>query len=243
MNIGNLVNGTVEIRIGDESIGSGFRMVKDDIIITNSHILPPTPGDVPIRAVTPNDTESGLEVVDVSPEPRRDGHDYAILRAVDEINQDCEVLQPAKKELNRGDTVWFAGYPFDISEPLVHTAIVSGTHPHGFYFDGSVNYHNSGGPIVIDGDRVVGMVTKSEMYKSHSVEENIENLYGIQEKLTRVQDVHKTEINEIDIEGLAIDTIQEIQNAVDILTDNVSSGIGVGYSIDPVLNALKNIDI
>jgi S1-C subfamily serine protease len=242
MNVEDVVNATVDIRVADESIGSGFRFVQEDVVVTNSHILPPDPGAVPITGATAADTESKLEVVAASPEPHRDGDDFAILRAIDGFERNSDVLQPATGDLNRGDTVWFAGHPFEISEPLVHAAMVSGPHPHGFYLDGSVNFGNSGGPVVTESGRVGGIITESEIYESHSIEESINDLYGIQERMARIQEVHESEINGVHVEGLKMDSIQTIQEAISILTENVSSGIGVGYGIEPVLEGLKNLE-
>lgn len=242
MNLDRVVNGTVQIRCGGEAVGSGFRFVEDDIIITNAHVLPPIGDDVPIEAVTESDDKFGLQLLDVSPEPRSGGHDYAILRAQNEFPDETEPLQPHSDEPSRGDEVWFAGHPFEIPDTLLHTAIVSGPHPFGFSFDGAVNFGNSGGPIVADETgEVIGIVTESRMYQSQSLETIIDDLTGIQQQLLRIQEVHDTTINRVDVELLAIDTIQEVQEAIDILSENSSSGIGVGYSIAPVSEAINDL--
>lgn len=201
-------------------------------------------GGVPITAPVDQETEVSLDLVDVSPEPRASGHDYAILRAEDGFADEQDVLQPRVEDRSRGDEVYFAGHPFDIADTLLHTAVVSGPHAHGFYLDGSVNLGNSGGPIVDkDTGEVVGIITESRVYQSESLEEMIDLLTGVQQQLSRIQEVHDTTINRVDVEDLAMDSIQEIQDAIDILADNVSSGIGVGYSISHVLDGLEDLDL
>lgn len=243
MNVELLADSTVEIKIGSETVGSGFRFVDADIVVTNAHVLPPTVEEVPVVATTSSGDETELRLLDVSPEPQRGGHDYAILRTIEDFGATAEVLQPATDGPARGDTVWFAGHPYEISEPLVHSATVSGPHSRGFYLDGSVNFGNSGGPIVsAETTDVFGIVTKSEIYRNRSLEESIEDLNAIQQQLAQIQEVHETTINRVDVEALAITSVQEIQDAVDILSDNVSSGIGVGYSIEPVIDGLDSLD-
>lgn len=243
MNVDRLVESTVEIKIGSEAVGSGFRFIDDDIVVTNAHILPPTVEEVPVTATASSEYETELRLLEVSHEPQRGGHDYAILKAVEDFETTTEVLQPANDIPSRGETVWFAGHPYEIADPLVHNATVSGPHPRGFYLDGSVNLGNSGGPIVSpETTDVVGIVTKSEIYGNRSLEKIIDDLHGIQQRFAQIQEVHKTTINRVDVETLAINSVQEIQDAIDILTDNVSSGIGVGYSIEPVIAGLDGLD-
>jgi S1-C subfamily serine protease len=243
MNGDDIVNATVQIRYGGEPVGSGFRFLYDDIIITSAHTLSPITENVPITASVDQQTEVELELVDVSPEPRGGGHDYAVLQTTDGISPEREVLQPRNEDPSRGEEVYFAGHPFDTANTLLHTAIVSGPHNHGFYLDGSVNLGNSGGPIVDkDSGEVVGIVTESQVYQSQSLEEAINYLNTVQQQLLRIQEVHETTINRVSVEDLAMDSIQEMQKAIDILTDNVSSGIGVGYSIKPIVDDLSDLD-
>lgn len=244
MNVDRVVDATVQIRFGGEPIGSGFRFYRDDIVVTNAHIFPEIPTDVPITGVIDPDTSVELDLEDLSPEPWADGSDYAILRAPEGFSVDSETLSPGPEEPVRGDRVYFTGHPFDISPTLLFSGHVSGPHPRGFYIDGSVNFRNSGGPVV-DGDTgdVVGIVTESKMFQNEEIEEIIDHFYGVQQQLSRIRDVHDTTINGVGVESLAIDAIQEIQDAVDILTDNISSGIGVGYGIEYVLEGIEGLDI
>lgn len=234
---------TLQVRYGGEPVGSAFRFLRDDIVITSGHTLHPITEGVPITAVVERGTEIELDLITISPEPRAGGHDYAILRADAGFSTEGDVLHPMADAPSRGDEVFFAGHPFDIADTLVHKAIVSGPHEHGFYLDGTVNLGNSGGPIVDkDTGDVVGIITKSRIYQSQSLEEVIDHLIGVQQQLSRIQEVHQTTINRVGVGDLAMDTIQEIQDALDILTDNVSSGIGVGYSIDYVLTDLEDTE-
>lgn len=239
-----LADSTVGVRVGSELVGSGFRFVRPDVVVTNLHVLPPTLDEVPISATDPSGSETELELLRVSQDPHRDGYDYAILEAVEGFDTRSPALQPAEHAPSRGDTVWFAGHPFETTEPLVHRATVSGPHSRGFYFNGSVNLGNSGGPIVsAESGNVVGIVTESEMYRSESLTESIDALYTIQQQLSQIQEVHETTINRVEVESLVMTTLQEVHDAIDLLSDNVSSGIGVGYDIDPVRDCMDELDM
>lgn len=243
MNVDRLVNATVSIRVGGEPVGTGFRFLTDGAVVTNEHVLPPSAPEIPLSAVTPAGKEVSLDLHETSNERGRSSHDYAILEATDSFGSEAAILQPSAETPSRTDTVWFSGYPFDVPEPLVHEATVSGPHPSGFFLDGSVNLGNSGGPIVAgESTEVVGIITESEMYEGESLEDTIDNLYGIEENLARIQEVHETTINRVDVEARAMDAIQEIKTAIDLLTDNVSSGVGVGYDIQPVKETISELE-
>jgi hypothetical protein len=242
MNADRIAQETVQIRYGGEPVGSGFRFIEDDIIVTNAHVFPPEIDDeIRIEAVV-SGSELGVQLLDRSAEHEAGGHDYALLETQNEFPAGTEPLQPSSDAPSRGDGVWFAGHPFDIAETLVHTATVSGPHAHGFYLDGGVNLGNSGGPIAgAETGDVVGIVTESRMYRSQPLEDIINDLDRIQQQLLQIQEVHETTINRVDVEALAIETMQELQDAIHILSENSTSGIGVGYSIAPVVERLDKM--
>lgn len=242
MTIQTVADATVQLNLGGEPVGSGFRFIQDDIVITNAHVFPQMDVDVPIAAVTKSFDDVRLELVYVSPPPRAGGHDFAILQSASALLDDGPVLQPAHEDPRRGDKVLFAGHPFDISETLVHEAIVSAPSDRGFYLDGSVNFRNSGGPIVEEatGD-VVGILTESRVYRDAELAELKNDLLGVQQQLLRMGEVSAASINRVSIGEVATNAMLTIQNVIDLLAENISSGIGVGYSIDPVCEQLTEL--
>lgn len=222
---------------------TGFRFVADEIVVTNAHVLEPT-----IRyglsptAVTATGREIELELLDYSPGPESGGHDYAILDATEPFPPECGVLQPSTDTPVRGDEVCFAGFPFEASDVLVHTALVSGPHQHGFHLDGAINSGNSGGPIV---DRrtgnVVGIATERKFTQSRQLAEISDDLYQVEKQPKEIESVRKTTISGIEVEDMAIDCIEMVQDAIEILNENANSGIGIGYDIEYVMEALEEV--
>ncbi|ELY82655.1 S1 family peptidase [Natrinema gari] len=240
MSVAEIAAAAVRIEIEGTPLGTGFRFLDDETVLTNAHVVEPTIREgVPVRANTGTTTVE-LELVDYSPEPEAGGHDYAILTASEGFPPETEPLQPCFNSLARGDDVLFAGYPFELSEVLVHSAMVSGEHEYGFYLDGSVNWGNSGGPIVnAETGRVVGIITERELYQDRKLEEITHDLRQIENQLLRVQRVYSTTVNDIELEELTLNTVQEIQDAIAILLENANSGLGIGYDIEHVLDGLE----
>lgn len=236
-----ITEATVRIAYDGFPDSTGFRFVDDELIITNAHVLEPTiKYDLTPTAVTTTGTDIELELLDYSPEPESGGHDYAILEAKDPFPSECSVLQPDSDTPTRGDEVCFAGFPFEATDILVHTALVSGPHEYGFHLDGTINSGNSGGPIVNreSGD-VVGMATQRKFAQARELTAISDDLYQVEKQLKEIESVRNTKISGIEIEDMAIDCVEMVQDAIEILNENANSGIGIGYDIKYVLDALE----
>lgn len=236
MNIDQVVNATVQLKFGGEAIGSGFRFQRDDVVVTCSHVLPPSREDIPLTATDGTGEVRDMQIVEVSPGVVSGGYDYAILHTDKAFSEASAVLQPRHTDPSRGEEVIFAGHPFDLAETLTHTGVVSGYHERGFYLDGSVNFRNSGGPIVdVDHGEVIGMITGSKIHEDKPLAELIDDLSGLHQKLLQIDEVRDTTIHGVDVEQLAVDGIQTVQDAMDLLAENICSGVGIANSISYVL--------
>jgi serine protease Do len=143
---------TVMLRCS-ESLGSGF-FVGPDLVLTNAHVL--CPAGESMRAVFSNGREASAKVV---------RHDDWLDLAV--VKVEGSGVQPLPlgdaTGLRTGDRVVFIGTPEGL-EFTVHQGIVSNTARSVFgtaflQIDGNVNSGNSGGPLLDDQGRVVGIVT------------------------------------------------------------------------------------
>lgn len=158
-----LANATFQVIAGD-SRGSGFSFMRENLVVTNFHVVAPCcdlqssrqTGAIALQ--TESNEQIAVRLLRVDP-----GNDLAILELLSPLPAGRVVLQPSADFVpTRGKKLIFAGYPHGIPQLLTNEAIISAPMENGrFAIDGMVNGGNSGGPIIDrDSGELIGIVTQ-----------------------------------------------------------------------------------
>ncbi len=137
------------------SIGSGFQVSKDGLIITNYHVVSAyvqSPETHEIEYQSHTGLKGGLELLDFDVV-----NDLALLR---HSNPSERVLSFASSELKKGETVYALGNPRDYGTSLVkgpNNGMVEHSYDDQILFSGSLNPGMSGGPALNADGEVVGV--------------------------------------------------------------------------------------
>lgn len=240
-----LANATFQVVAGD-SRGSGFSFLRNDLVITNLHVVRSIIDSKKRTTITPIIlvTELGqalrAELVYV------DGkNDFAILRLSESLPAGREILQPHIGFIpERGLRTIFAGFPHGISQLLTSEAIISSPLENGqFALDGMVNGGNSGGPVVDARDcKVVGIVTQRRYIgegTAKEITEKLKQLWTIFDSqdlshlgiTMNIGGVDPAKTNKTYSEALMV--------IIKMLEKNANSGIGIGFPIQPVIDVIQ----
>ncbi len=136
--------------------GSGFIFWKSDIIVTCNHVIK---GSKSVMVKFP-DTDEFISAKTVLHD---DEHDLALLKYDDEGNV-REVLNIGNiEDIQEGMEVVFSGYPLGYQDLTTHQGIISSiikdaTGITSYLIDGTVNYGNSGCPLMDCNGNVIGVV-------------------------------------------------------------------------------------
>jgi serine protease Do len=146
------------------SVGSGFIVSADGHVITNYHVISQfaiEPDRYRLRFAATDGQQGSLELLDF--DVRRD---LALLRMVapadgaPQATHTALGFRPAAQPLSKGDRIYSMGNPHDIAFAVVE-GTYNGVVEHSFdpliYYSGSINPGMSGGPVVDDEGRVVGI--------------------------------------------------------------------------------------
>jgi S1-C subfamily serine protease len=145
------------------SVGSGFLVSPDGHVMTNYHVVSQfalEPDRYRLRYATTDGLEGQLELLDF--DVRRD---LALLRT---LPADAKKLQqrgslgfrPAGDPLSKGDRIYSMGNPHDVAFAVVegnYNGLVERSFDALIYYSGSINAGMSGGPVVDEDGRVVGV--------------------------------------------------------------------------------------
>jgi len=145
------------------SVGSGFLVSQDGRIITNYHVVSQfalEPERYRLRYATTDGQEGQLELLDF--DVRRD---LALLRAVPaeakNLSGRGELDFRAKSDpLSKGDRIYSMGNPHDVAFAVVegtYNGLVERSFDGLIYYSGAINPGMSGGPVVDESGRVVGI--------------------------------------------------------------------------------------
>lgn len=241
MSFENVGKATFKIECGS-SRGSGFQFIKQNIVVTNFHVIKPNIEQKErILAKTELGNQTELELLAYSPE---NAFDYAILRMIKDLKEDRVVLEPKHIMPNRGTKVCFSGFPHGIDDLLVQVAHVSGPFDKvGFYIDGSVNGGNSGGPIVdINDMKVIGIVTQRRFLTPIDLDEVNRTLEDIHGHFQRMGGRAGVIISGVDFGRFAQLMSKAFSIFRTILEANANTGIGIGYRIEFVDQRIKEIE-
>jgi hypothetical protein len=238
-----LANATVLVTCGENS-GSGFHFRREDIIITNHHVIQQnTQTGMPITAATETGEIFSLELLSYS---HLNENDFAILRATTELPGGRTVLSPkVMKNIERGIEILFSGFPHGIPDLLVQKAIVAATiDDRSFYIDGSVNGGNSGGPIVDYSDNsVIGIVTQRRFLGGAKLDDLSKQANQLYLYCQQIANRGSVQIMGIDFVQFAWLMSQSFLLIDHVLKANANSGIGIGFRIDFVNEEFEKIGL
>ncbi|MCV2368456.1 S1 family peptidase [Roseateles oligotrophus] len=142
------------------SVGSGFLVSADGHVLTNYHVISQfalEPERYRLRFASTDGQEGQLELIDF--DVRRD---LALLRTVPGALKERGVLnfRPPTMPLSKGDRIYSMGNPHDIAFAVVegnYNGLVERSFDPLIYFSGGINPGMSGGPVVDEEGRVVGV--------------------------------------------------------------------------------------
>ncbi|MCV2354711.1 serine protease [Paucibacter sp. B2R-40] len=142
------------------SVGSGFLVSEDGHVLSNYHVISQfalEPERYRLRFASTDGQEGQLELLDF--DVRRD---LALLRVVPGGLKGRGALsfRPASSPLSKGDRIYSMGNPHDIAFAVVegnYNGLVERSFDPLIYFSGGINPGMSGGPVVDEEGRVVGV--------------------------------------------------------------------------------------
>lgn len=140
------------------SVGSGFVVSAEGHVITNYHVISQyalEPGRYRLRYATTEGQEGALELLDF--DVRRD---LALLRAPQLPVRTPLAFRPQAQPLAKGDRIYSMGNPHDVAFAVVEgnfNGLVERSFDPLIYYSGSINSGMSGGPVVDEEGRVVGV--------------------------------------------------------------------------------------
>lgn len=227
-----LADSTFRVETGNSS-GSGFSYRRNDIIITNHHVIEPHLNNgTPIYVITESGTRLPTSLLSFSDKTQ---HDFAILKLQQPLPNQRNVLMPdLNHPLGRGSDILFAGFPHGIHDLLIHSAIISApVNNHGFYIDGSVNGGNSGGPIIDkNSGKVIGIVTQRRFLAGNSLQQLGQQVSGLAAQSAGIANRGSVQIMGIDFGSFANIVAQGLSALSQVIELNSNVGIGIGFKID-----------
>ncbi|MGE5451181.1 MAG: S1 family peptidase [Acidobacteriota bacterium] len=142
------------------SVGSGFIVSEGGLLITNYHVVSQyalEPERYRLRFATTDGLEGPLELLDIDVR-----HDLALLRlpANSPANRGALKFRPAEQPLTKGERIYSMGNPRDVTFAVVEgnfNGLVERAFDPLIYYAGSINPGMSGGPVLDDEGRVVGI--------------------------------------------------------------------------------------
>lgn len=140
---------------GKSSIGSGFQVSSDGLVITNYHVVSDyvdSPDNTEIRYVANDGLSGNLELLDFDIVG-----DLAVLR---HPQPETQFLPLATAELKRGDVAYALGNPADwgvVMVPGPTNGFVEHSYEKRVLFSGSLNPGMSGGPSLNSDGEVIGV--------------------------------------------------------------------------------------
>lgn len=142
------------------SIGSGFFISEDGILLTSAHVLSDSE-EMVVRTTDSTEMKAKVLVQDLN-------NDVAVLKIIKPIKTDYWLSIKKFKNTDLGDHITIIGFPLtDLlgDRPRVTEGIISAdagimNNPTRFQISASIQPGNSGGPILTDDYQVVGIATE-----------------------------------------------------------------------------------
>ncbi|EFO6452713.1 trypsin-like peptidase domain-containing protein [Escherichia coli] len=239
-----LANATFQVLAGD-SRGSGFSFMREDLAVTNLHVVATCCDLQNLRQInhvilqTEANEHIEAQILHI------DGaNDFAIMRLQSPLPAGRTVLQPSAGFIPaRGKKLIFAGYPHGIPQLLTNEGIISAPMEHGrFAIDGMVNGGNSGGPIIDPGSgEAVGIVTQRRYMMGDQAEAFAQEIQQLRQYLASVRQQSSVAIMGVDFGQMADMFGRSLQIVSDMMSQNANSGIGIGFSMQPIIEAIATI--
>jgi serine protease Do len=145
------------------SVGSGFVVSEDGLIVSNFHVVSQAalePEAYRLRFVGADGRKGALQILAL--DVRRD---LSLLRAVDDAGKPMRFaralsFRPSSEPLDKGDRIYSMGHPQDVAFAIVegnYNGLVERRFDPLIYYAGSLNPGMSGGPVLDEQGRVVGV--------------------------------------------------------------------------------------
>lgn len=146
------------------SVGSGFLVSDEGHVVTNYHVVSQfalEPDSFRLRYATTDGQGGALELLDF--DARRD---LALLRAVDDgkgsglRGRGALAFRPQSQPLAKGERIYSMGNPHDVAFAVVegnYNGLVERSFDPLIYYAGGINPGMSGGPVLDEDGRVVGV--------------------------------------------------------------------------------------
>lgn len=142
------------------SVGSGFIVRDDGLVITNYHVVSQyalEPERYRLRFATTDGLEGPIDLIDIDVR-----HDLALLRlpANSPARRGALHFRPSDQPLTKGERIYSMGNPRDVTFAVVEgnfNGLVERSFDPLIYYAGSINPGMSGGPVLDDQGRVVGI--------------------------------------------------------------------------------------
>ncbi|PZP35859.1 MAG: serine protease [Roseateles depolymerans] len=142
------------------SVGSGFVVSDSGHVITNYHVVSQfalEPESYRLRYATTDGQGGALELIDF--DARRD---LALLKVVGDglKGQGALSFRPLQQPLGKGERIYSMGNPHDVAFAVVegnYNGLVERSFDPLIYYSGSINSGMSGGPVLDEDGRVVGI--------------------------------------------------------------------------------------
>ena len=142
------------------SVGSGFIVAKDGLIVTNFHVVSEAalkPDRHELVYVTADGREAPLQILQLDVL-----HDLALLKAADATGKTFDALafRPEDRPLAQGERIYSLGNPLDVGFAVVqgtYNGLVKRSFYPQIFFGGALSGGMSGGPALDEEGHVVGI--------------------------------------------------------------------------------------
>jgi hypothetical protein len=147
-------------RASQTSVGSGFFVTKDGLIVTNFHVVSEAalkPERHDLVYVTADGREAPLQILQLDVL-----HDLALLKAADAAGRGFDALafRPEAVALSQGERIYSLGNPLDVGFAVVqgtYNGLVKRSFYPQIFFGGALSGGMSGGPALDEEGHVVGI--------------------------------------------------------------------------------------
>lgn len=216
------------------STGSGF-FISDDLIATCFHVIASISQngkqinwniyqDLQITTITGEIINVNCITSPTQKDPSPLFQDFAVLKLTNKpTNLKNYILQFSDKDIKTlkiGSDCYFSGYPLFTPALITHKGMISGVDDSGsiICIQGSINKGNSGGALISDDGKVMGIISMRE----GGISKALEDLTVYIEATAKQGSVHL----------MGVDPLQAIKETVKTLDIYISTGIGYAINIE-----------
>lgn len=239
-----LANATFQVIAGD-SCGSGFSFMREDLVVTNFHVVATCCDLQSMRQInnvtlqTEANEHIGAQILHIDGD-----NDFAIMRLQSPLPGGRTVLQPSIGFTpSRGKKLIFAGYPHGLPQLLTNEGIISAPLENGrFTIDGMVNRGNSGGPIIDqETGEAVGIVTQRRYLLPPDAQQLSNEVVHLRGHLSQAAQHMSVEVMGVNFGRMADMFSRSLQMVNEMMKLNANPGIGTGFSLDPIVIAVNSL--